>query len=746
MSESTKRTARRRLPLRGGCLLPVAEIRTHNGGPTLFIDGQPNAGMTFTAVDSANATKYIGDFARAGVNLVSFLMGYDAHHDLGWPTDRPVDYETLDCQMRSVVRANPRARIFPRIHIDPPPWWCRAHPTAIAREEDGAAWNEGKNGMVASWASPQWRTAACDALAQLIRHVRQSDYAGHVIGYHVASGGTGEWYWWSLWENRLLDYSASNRMAFARFLRRRYGSQSALRHAWRDERATFRAAAIPSREERLRGGVGVFRREKQSRRVIDFHDFHNDIVVETIELLAAVVKHETKRQQLFGVFYGYLESTAESGHLALGRLLQCPDVDFLTAPSAYWGRQIGRGQSRFDAPIASIRLHGKLWFDENDYRTCLTPPGSGYGRTESMRDCIEVQKRELALVVSEGSAMWWFDMAGGWFDDPHLMRAIARINRIAERSIGFDRSSVAEVVVCLDERSMSYVQPSHTNHALGTRLLTRQKLELARMGTPYDCMLLDDLEQAKPYKLYIFPNAFHVTQAQRRVIERVVKRHGRVSVWLYAPGFAGSGDWRARMASLTGFRLACRMAARDATVRIVDDEDALGAGRRGRRRWGCGKLNPLFFVDDPAATTLGVLDGGGETGLAVKRFDDWTSIYSSAVTLPTGLLRAIADAAGVHIYSRRDDALYVNASFLGLHTRTAGRRRLSFPRSTDVFDVFGDRQIASGVTELSIELPAKKTVLYFLGSRARWRSAASSSAAIASGRGNCPVSSPLSTT
>ena len=81
---------------------PVAEVRVHNGAPTLFVDGQPNAGMTFMMSHAERGGKYVADFARAGVGIVSFCTG------LSWQVDGRHDFDKLDREMRTIVDANRR--------------------------------------------------------------------------------------------------------------------------------------------------------------------------------------------------------------------------------------------------------------------------------------------------------------------------------------------------------------------------------------------------------------------------------------------------------------------------------------------------------------------------------------------------------------------------------------------------------------------------------------------------------------
>ena len=76
--------------------------------------------------------------------------------------------------------------------------------------------------------------------------------------------------------------------------------------------------------------------------------------------------------------------------------------------------------------------------------------------------------------------------------------------------------------------------------------------------------------------------------------------------------------------------------------------------------------------------------------------------------------------AGVHIYDPQDDVLYVNKSFLGIHTTRPGRRVLRFPAPVDLFDLRAGKSIAKRVTTISLDLPVRYSGLYFLGSEQSW--------------------------
>jgi beta-galactosidase len=515
-----------------------------------------------------------------------------------------------------------------------------------------------------------------------------------------------------------VDYSEPNRRAYAAFLRGEYKTEDALRQAWDDPDATFARVTIPTRQECQSAEDGLFRRGGHGRRVADFERFHSEIIAETLGLMAAVAKRETGRKQICGGFYGYVTDlfvTSRCGHWALGRLLENPDIDFLTAPSSYGARELGTGYNGFMTALESVRLHGKLWFDENDYRTFLTPENSGYGRTDTRDETIAVQERELAQVIGQGSGMWWFDMVSGWFDDPELMAAIARHNAIAGKALAWDRESVAEVAVVLDEASTPFI---HTRQNVGRALVTLQQVELGHMGAPFDTILLSDLGRARPYRLYIFSNAWNVTDERRAVIDRVVKTGGRTALWLYAPGYAGADGGLERMRALTGLTFRARPPTGSPVT--VETVAATDGGLPAGIAWSLDELNPVACVDDPQAVVLGRIRETGEPGLALRRFAEWNSLHAAAGPAPAVVLRALARQAGVHIYCERDASLYVNRSFLALHSREAGSYTVRLPTPESRVDLLTGQDEGHGQL-WSDTYPAATTRLWFRGTMAEWR-------------------------
>jgi hypothetical protein len=260
-------------------------------------------------------------------------------------------------------------------------------------------------------------------------------------------------------------------------------------------------------------------------------------------------------------------------------------------------------------------------------------------------------------------------------------------------------------------------------------LIQEQRLPFGRMGAPVDWILMDDLDEAPAYKMYVFLDAFRVTEAHKKSIQRLYSRGAKAFVWVYAPGIVGDALDGKDSLAVTGIKLKLLFDRSPLHVEIgpLGERDLPGV----RQGWTYGtdavtanstanKIGPVMVGDDPSATVLGELYGFGQPGLITKVVNGASSYFSSAPKLPAWLLRGIARKAGVHIYNLQDDALYLNKSFLGIHTARSGKRVIRFPAPVSLFDVYAEKTIASGASQVALDLPARRSALYFLGTEQQW--------------------------
>ncbi|MCL5019978.1 MAG: hypothetical protein M1426_05900, partial [Patescibacteria group bacterium] len=231
----------------------------------------------------------------------------------------------------------------------------------------------------------------------------------------------------------------------------------------------------------------------------------------------------------------------------------------------------------------------------------------------------------------------------------------------------------------------------------------------------------DDIGRARHYKLYIFLNAFHVSQEQMTMIRQLPGRGVKALLWIYAPGFAGSTLNTQNCYDLTGLRISAQEKEGPLQVKVTNEGAGMLPGVTAGMMYGTeNTIGPLLYGDDPSANVLGLLYGHDLPGLIYKEINGMHTYYSAAPLLSSAILRGIAARSGVHIYNFNDDVLYANASFIAVHTDKSGFRTLRFPGKTSLYDVYQDKQIARDVYEVTVNLPVRETFLYFLGTKEEW--------------------------
>ena len=700
----------------------TAQVKPHNGVPALFINGKPHNGMAWATYRPTSAV--FRDFTRAGITLYTFAAtptesGYGLART-AWTAPDTYDFSQLDERAMLLLAENPDAYFFPRLYLHAPPWWSERHPDDIVLMDPGdgryVPFIHAGGKPAPSWASEAWRRDTIEGLRRLIEHVEASPYADRVIGYHLASGTTEEWMMWGGNEQQWVDFSPANTRRFRDWLRAKYRKDAALRAAWQDPSVSFDTAVIPSRAQRQHTEIGSFRDPAKEQAVIDFYLYNSDLVADTVCTFARAVKGFTRRKKIVGAFYGYLlqlcgeQRQQNAGHLALAKVLASRDIDFLTSPTSYAFRQLGgEGTSHFMSLLGSVTLNGKLWFDENDIRTSMAPGALGtWGKPADVAGDVVQQEKELANVMVNGTAQWWFDVGSNVYGDPALMDRIARLARNASEVQALDRTPADEVAMIVDERSLCWMRVG--DKALGAPLLVGQLPALSRIGAPVGHYLASDLPRLRDRKVFFIMTSFAPTEQDRRAVD-ALKRDGHVLVFVAAPGLYREGQLdESGMEALTGIRLRLDRAAVPSAVNVTGGhpwtKDLAGT------TYGPGRPNaPVCYADDAGAQVLGTLPDG-RPGLVVKAGEGWTSVFSAAPLLPARLMRAIVESAGVHTYVETEDVVWANRRMVAVSVKAGGRRKVRLPHAGRVRDLYTGECVARGASEFEAAFAERATRVF----------------------------------
>ena len=517
------------------------------------------------------------------------------------------------------------------------------------------------------------------AVKALIDHINGSIWRELVIGYHVAAGSTEEWGGHGhRFASDYSDYSEPNCRKFRKYLADRYDSIAALNTAWAQNYSSFDEIRIPAPAQQRFSLNGALRAIPQEQNMIDYGRYCSYLVADTISWFCKKIKDYTDRNLLTGSFYAYILHVTNGDHFGVSRLLNSPDIDYICT-------------TNFRCPVESVQLAGKLFITEADIRTCLTKepgatlpqftPNNSYYRGGTwvgpdFANSVANMRRRSALTLARHTGIWWFDMWGGWYENPAFMDIIAEHAKLqAEQTAG---PILPEIALIADEEGIH--QFEHHAPSLVYSLREMDYSQLRKCGAPYATYVAKDL--CKPdfpvdrYKLYIIAGGCHISDDVAKSINEKLKGGGRTILWTH---FSGWDD-----AELTGFSLQYDketppiQAEFDADIfpsyqsafRLEKAQSPLLWPQRGVSCPRFTKTEDSYVVARTAETR--------EPALLWKQHDDYASVYSIVPGLPYQVIREVALLSGVHVFSNTGDQVFAGGKFVGIYSEFAGEKRIHF--------------------------------------------------------------------
>ena len=642
-----------------------AEIVTENGCKWIRVDHAnypPVAYMTYRPdAEEFRAFWEIGTpFACVGVYAtdkgINDFSGMRPYGPGFWTGEDEYDFTEVDRVLNLIAPGGEGAFIIPRVYLDCPAWWEDRYPGELCRDERGCPQRQ-------SFASERWRADARKALCALMDHIGEGPWRERVAGYHIACGSTEEWTYHHYSDQQFrLDFSEPNRQRFIRWLKTRYLSVEALNRAWKTQYADFDGVSFPSLLQRLYSQNGLYRDAQAEARVIDFWQYTSWLFADTIEYLCEAVKRHSDGDLLTGAFYGYITllSKSEKGHFATRKLLRSPYIDFFASTT-------------FAAPAASVDLHGKIYFQEGDVRTCLTrplretlahmDPCNGYfdkpawAPRKSMAASLSALKVTAARTIAANGGVWWFDMFGGWFHAPEMTRLLERFNGWMRARAGDGYHS--EIAVVIDETGLSYLPRNDSPAAL---TVTAQREAFLRLGASSDVYEAGDLAEERfpfdRYRLYILLNFIRPDEPVQKAVREKLCARGNTVLWGYLSDPAETG--------------------------FETRYDRFGEKRRGVYNGQCfpeEKVGGPSFANHSleGAYTLACFEGSAEPCVLARAYEDHTRILSLLPCLPAALLREIMLLSGVHSYCPTEDEVFAGGNVVAIRALTAGHKRIVLP-------------------------------------------------------------------
>lgn len=708
----------------------VAQIEQDSANmPYLSINGEKTRNIFYTVPYAAGygmQTRMIHEFHNAGCKIARAWVYFNVSDD------GVQDFSDVDSMVGKILNDNPDAMILLCYMPDrgiKDNFFQKKYPEELVVFDNGRVFQK------PSLASEPWHRFVGSALKDFVRHVRTSPYADKVIGYVTSGGEEGQWlhHWGGndpAQDGTFSDYSMPMVRYFRRYLREKYGTDQALQEAWHDPAVTLENAAIPTREARVAPAKGMFRDPIRDIAAIDYGKALSQCINDNLKYYARIIKQETDRQSLTGYFYGHLADVGDgyiaeqSGYLAQEDIINCDDIDFFCGPLEYrwFFRDLG-GVSSFDYPTPSmLRLHKKLWIQEDDLRTHLFPQEYAYS-IRRPEESIAVLAREYAKCLTGGALMYLHEFGTdhrNWDDDTAYLKALAKLQKLAADSAKSQDSTapVSEIAVIASDRTFHGMRQEKryvfTDQA-GTRSFF-QRADIGRIGAPYEEYLTDAfLNDSMPdYKFYIFLNAFCLTEQERAAILKKLEKNHATALWFYAPGYsnekqAGTDGIR----EMTGIQVEANELPDDTRMKLLSGNPLLPDYSNDFGMYPEDRQSPVFTVSDQNAEILGCLLKSGKPSLARRKIGNVMNYYASFPMLPARLLRAIAAEAGVHIYMDTDDAFYACQDYFAVHTnKTAGPRIIHLPDNRDIEQIYPETVKLGKTAEINFDSTCPETRIY----------------------------------
>lgn len=569
-----------------------------------------------------------------------------------------------------------------------------------------------------------WGVAA-ECLAELVTTLRKHRLREHLMGIQLDRGG------WYYPEADGYDVSKAAVTKFRDWARARYRNDVvSLRAAWFDGGVNFDSLRVPEqpREDEAEKEDKFVRANRKERKWVDYHLMLSDQTEALIGDLAYTVKESSEGHFLVGTNYGYTFEWQHpaSGHLGLGKLLRCPEIDFVAGPPSYKNREPG-GAASFPGPIDSFLLNGKLYLSEEDFKTSL---GVGYDPDEhnptlkTPQALESVHWRGVGAALAHGSGVSWMDSYGnGWLKTSSVWNRAKIVREALIRRMASPPSD-PDVAVFIDERALAYLVDQK-----GFALLVQNVREsIMRAGMSAAFYLLSDLQHREKFpesKLYLFLNGWDIRSELRASIKHRLQRDNKLLFWLYSAALFDNGrESLERAREVTGIALKPQPFHSRTGTTILNRRHPLCEAFREKTAIGGTRLEPSYFAIPEDGVVLGEYSATGLPSFVYRQMkhetdpnENWQAVFLGEPIVTPDLLRALGNMAGAHVWSFNDDVVHVRAPFLTVHCTGAGMRTIALPGKWCAYNLIEQEWVQTESASMRFHATDGSTHCFLVGTR-----------------------------
>lgn len=653
----------------------AAQVVVSHGQPILVKNKRAIAPLLFSG--SAAAPDRKANFLEQaklamehGIHLIG--LSVDLVVDLGGVSKAA---ELVLQTVRDLKAISEEVQVLVRIRFTSPTLWPDLYPNAVFKKLDGTLGDP-------SFSSDDYWSTAEKCLADFVTALSGSPESTNLLGVHLDR---------EAWHHSDLvgyDTSSASTERFRRWLRQRYRNDIVtLRASWYDGQVQFDTAAIPEYGKTSQTGESFVRMDRKSRRWIDCQLFLSDIIVERLYQLCYTAKKASNGNFLVGTSYGFTFewSHPASGHLSLGKLLRCPFLDFLSGPPSYRHREPG-GTASPGMPVDSVWLNGKLYISEEDFKTPIGNTSESDSHNPVMKTPQALESahwRGVGAALAHRGGQNWIDQWGnGWLGSRGIWERADQVRKSLIRRLAIPAKD-PEVAMFIDERSLALLDDTQAFSVL----VQNVQQSLIRSGLNVGFYLLSDLAHRENFpesKLYIFANAWDMRPEVRSAIKNRLQRDNKVLFWLYAAGlFEGGRESLERVREVTGIALRPQPFNSKPGTTLINSRDPLCQPLPADVLKRGGQLEPSYFAIPEDGTVLAEYTQTALASYVVRKFENedggWTSVFLGEPVVNPGLVRALGNLAGAHVWCHNDDVVLANGSYVTIHCSGTGPRTLNLP-------------------------------------------------------------------
>lgn len=712
----------------------TAEMKTVGQRPRLFVNGREKVPYIYKGPGAWKFNRaQIKDFGQAGVNiyLIPLSLGRGVYQRTPtgvWLGKDKLDFAELDELMWRVLRADPNGYVMFQLATDPYPTWGAEHPDDVVINEHGEKAIVGGHALRFggepkptqdsyaerygySYVSQRLREDTTNVLKQVDEHIKNSLPGKAVIGYFLGGGDDGQLFAWGDRSDQLTDYSPAAQFAFRGWLQRKYKSNDALQKAWHMPAATLDTAQVPEATRRLKSTYFLDPETEQD--ILDYRRFHSEGTVDSLNIYATALREAHGTPIVIGCYYAG-PTIGVTSHRATEHLLKGGQYNFITSVLAYNAVRALGNPGKAHQAWSSLLLHNAIGLAEEDYRSWKSVPTTKardeqlVARVQTAAESNAMVRRDTGRQLANGNGVWWYDMEGGWFNDPTIMKAIDESVKASQRDFANNEAPIAQVAVFTDEYSLDSI--NHLNTRANRNAISQQIIEMKSSGVPFHTYLQNDLADAKlpDYKLYVFLNPYHLEPQVWQAMQKL-RRDGKTLAFMHAPGIMNGSLLEApttagRIAKVTGIAVE------------ENGEQSLGLLPAGASPFSDNGIvsfssmkAPSFTVTDNLATTYANYKENGKAAVALRDFGTWKSLFFGGMGMDAVFFNALARQAGAWVAAPAGNAVFASQNFLTIHAMHDGEKTIQLLRPSKVTDLANNTVVSQNTPTLTLPMKRGET-------------------------------------